>query len=221
MHLADATVVRKNCSTMELLELVKKMSARKRGPRKGAQRYDPGYGRPTGGRVVKELELGIREQGLERRADQFQDPRELSTVPWSLVPISCIAPFHLTTVRATAHTRHQCPQLYGVLCIVKVGPYGPGRFTSSFCDSACRGLLFPSAVRIAGRVGRCDRRGRSGVRGHRLRNPSTGSHAAAADRRSGRQRAWHLRRGLVLPGIALGAAVQTRTRRCCRSSFCC
>jgi CheY-like chemotaxis protein len=38
MHLADATVVRKNCSTMELLELVKKMSARKRGPRKGAQR---------------------------------------------------------------------------------------------------------------------------------------------------------------------------------------
>jgi len=38
IHLADATLTRKNCSTMELLELIKKMSARKRGPRKGAQR---------------------------------------------------------------------------------------------------------------------------------------------------------------------------------------
>jgi two-component system response regulator CpxR len=38
IHLADATLTRKNCSTVDLLELVKKMSARKRGPRKGAQR---------------------------------------------------------------------------------------------------------------------------------------------------------------------------------------
>ncbi len=38
MHLADAVMARKNCSSLELLERVKVMSARKRGPRKGAQR---------------------------------------------------------------------------------------------------------------------------------------------------------------------------------------
>jgi two-component system, OmpR family, response regulator CpxR len=38
IHLADASVTRKNCSTMELLELIKRMSARKRGPRKGSLR---------------------------------------------------------------------------------------------------------------------------------------------------------------------------------------
>jgi len=38
IHVADATVVRKNCSAQELLERIKVMSARKRGPRKGAQR---------------------------------------------------------------------------------------------------------------------------------------------------------------------------------------
>jgi len=38
IRVADATLTRKNCSTMELLELIKRMSARKRGPRKGAQR---------------------------------------------------------------------------------------------------------------------------------------------------------------------------------------
>jgi two-component system, OmpR family, response regulator CpxR len=38
IHVADALFMRKNCSTQELLELVKRMSARKRGPRKGAQR---------------------------------------------------------------------------------------------------------------------------------------------------------------------------------------
>jgi two-component system, OmpR family, response regulator CpxR len=37
IHLADATLTRRNCSTMDLLDLIKKMSARKRGPRKGAR----------------------------------------------------------------------------------------------------------------------------------------------------------------------------------------
>jgi CheY-like chemotaxis protein len=41
LHLADAVLVRKNCSTQELLERIKVMSARKRGPRKGAQRFTP------------------------------------------------------------------------------------------------------------------------------------------------------------------------------------
>ena len=41
IHVADAMIVRKNCSTQELLERIKVMSARKRGPRKGAQRYSP------------------------------------------------------------------------------------------------------------------------------------------------------------------------------------
>ena len=38
IHVADAVLARKNCSTLELLERIKVMSARKRGPRKGAQR---------------------------------------------------------------------------------------------------------------------------------------------------------------------------------------
>jgi CheY-like chemotaxis protein len=38
IHVADAVLARKNCSTQELLERIKVMSARKRGPRKGAQR---------------------------------------------------------------------------------------------------------------------------------------------------------------------------------------
>jgi two-component system, OmpR family, response regulator CpxR len=38
IHAADAMLVRKNCSAQELLERIKVMSARKRGPRKGAQR---------------------------------------------------------------------------------------------------------------------------------------------------------------------------------------
>ncbi len=38
IHTADAMLARKNCSTLELLERIKVMSARKRGPRKGAQR---------------------------------------------------------------------------------------------------------------------------------------------------------------------------------------
>ena len=38
IHVADAMVARKNCSPLELLERIKVMSARKRGPRKGAQR---------------------------------------------------------------------------------------------------------------------------------------------------------------------------------------
>jgi CheY-like chemotaxis protein len=38
IHTADAMLARKNCSTLELLERIKVMSARKRGPRKGAHR---------------------------------------------------------------------------------------------------------------------------------------------------------------------------------------
>ena len=38
IHVADAVLARRNCSSFELLERVKLMSARKRGPRKGAQR---------------------------------------------------------------------------------------------------------------------------------------------------------------------------------------
>ncbi|MGP8251074.1 MAG: response regulator [Terracidiphilus sp.] len=41
IHVADAMVARKNCSPLELLERIKVMSARKRGPRKGAQRQTP------------------------------------------------------------------------------------------------------------------------------------------------------------------------------------
>jgi CheY-like chemotaxis protein len=38
-HAADAVIARKSCSTQELLERVKVMSARKRGPRKGSPRH--------------------------------------------------------------------------------------------------------------------------------------------------------------------------------------
>lgn len=38
VHIAEAVLTRKNCSPQELLERIKVMSARKRGPRKGAQR---------------------------------------------------------------------------------------------------------------------------------------------------------------------------------------
>jgi CheY-like chemotaxis protein len=38
IHVADAVLARKSCSSQELLERIKVMSARKRGPRKGAQR---------------------------------------------------------------------------------------------------------------------------------------------------------------------------------------
>jgi len=38
IHVADAVLAKKTCSTQELLERIKVMSARKRGPRKGAQR---------------------------------------------------------------------------------------------------------------------------------------------------------------------------------------
>jgi len=41
MHAADATMAKKNCSAQELLERIKVMSARKRGPRKGALRMAP------------------------------------------------------------------------------------------------------------------------------------------------------------------------------------
>jgi hypothetical protein len=38
IHVADAMLAKKNCSSHELLERIKVMSARKRGPRKGTQR---------------------------------------------------------------------------------------------------------------------------------------------------------------------------------------
>jgi len=41
MHIADAVLAKKNCSPQELLERIKVMSARKRGPRKGTQRLAP------------------------------------------------------------------------------------------------------------------------------------------------------------------------------------
>jgi CheY-like chemotaxis protein len=41
MHVADAVLAKKNCSPQELLERIKVMSARKRGPRKGSQRLAP------------------------------------------------------------------------------------------------------------------------------------------------------------------------------------
>lgn len=41
IHVADALLAKKQCSPQELLERVKIMSARKRGPRKGAMRHTP------------------------------------------------------------------------------------------------------------------------------------------------------------------------------------
>jgi CheY-like chemotaxis protein len=42
MHGADALLAKKTCTPQELLERIKIMSARKRGPRKGVQRMTPG-----------------------------------------------------------------------------------------------------------------------------------------------------------------------------------
>lgn len=42
-YAADAVLSKKNCSPAEMLERVKIMSARKRGPRKGAQRHLPNF----------------------------------------------------------------------------------------------------------------------------------------------------------------------------------
>lgn len=41
IHAADALLAKKNCSPNELLERIKIMSARKRGPRKGSTRMQP------------------------------------------------------------------------------------------------------------------------------------------------------------------------------------
>ncbi len=41
MHAADALLAKRNCPPQELLERIKVMSARKRGPRKGSQRSAP------------------------------------------------------------------------------------------------------------------------------------------------------------------------------------
>ncbi len=50
IHAADALLAKKSCSPQELLERIKIMSARKRGPRKGAQRAMP---------VAEEMELAV------------------------------------------------------------------------------------------------------------------------------------------------------------------
>ncbi len=42
MHVADALLAKKTCTPQEILERIKVMSARKRGPRKGMQRMAPG-----------------------------------------------------------------------------------------------------------------------------------------------------------------------------------
>jgi CheY-like chemotaxis protein len=42
LHRADAMLAKKNCSPLELLERIKVMSARKRGPRKGSVRIQTG-----------------------------------------------------------------------------------------------------------------------------------------------------------------------------------
>jgi two-component system, OmpR family, response regulator CpxR len=41
IHVADALIAKKQCSPQDLLERIKIMSARKRGPRKGAVRQTP------------------------------------------------------------------------------------------------------------------------------------------------------------------------------------
>jgi two-component system response regulator CpxR len=41
LHAADALLAKKNCTSQELLEKIKVMSARKRGPRKGSVRMQP------------------------------------------------------------------------------------------------------------------------------------------------------------------------------------
>jgi two-component system, OmpR family, response regulator CpxR len=41
IQVADALLAKKNCTSQELLERIKIMSARKRGPRKGTQRMAP------------------------------------------------------------------------------------------------------------------------------------------------------------------------------------
>lgn len=41
IHAADALLAKKNCSPQDLLERIKVMSARKRGPRKGSMRQAP------------------------------------------------------------------------------------------------------------------------------------------------------------------------------------
>jgi len=41
LHAADVLLAKKNCSAQELLERIKVMSARKRGPRKGSVRVSP------------------------------------------------------------------------------------------------------------------------------------------------------------------------------------
>jgi DNA-binding response OmpR family regulator len=41
IQIADALLAKKNCTPQELLERIKVMSARKRGPRKGSQRMAP------------------------------------------------------------------------------------------------------------------------------------------------------------------------------------
>ena len=61
MHVADAVMARKNCTSHELLERIKVMSARKRGPRKGAQRWSRTMCWP---RRREKTGTGIRDSGI-------------------------------------------------------------------------------------------------------------------------------------------------------------
>jgi two-component system response regulator CpxR len=64
MHAADALLAKKNCSPQELLERIKVMSARKRGPRKGSQRQVPVEELAVASRTGSE----VRDTGNRRRA---------------------------------------------------------------------------------------------------------------------------------------------------------
>src|ERR1700683_3455035 len=95
-------------------------------------------------------------------------PISQPAIPYSLLfgPIChvfCLfqSRFRLTARRDNAHTlANGAPNLNLRSVCMKEGPHGPGGFTSSFCHFACRGLLLPSTIRIAARVGRrTDRRG--------------------------------------------------------------
>ena len=70
MHGADALLPKKTCSPQELLERIKIMSARKRGPRKGTTRMAQ---RAVGGRVVRDREQGSGDQWTGSTAQQIRD----------------------------------------------------------------------------------------------------------------------------------------------------
>ena len=69
IHAADALLAKKNCSPQELLERIKVMSARKRGPRKGTLRHGAGSGT---GRGVVEVQGPGRRLGSGSRCHANQ-----------------------------------------------------------------------------------------------------------------------------------------------------